>query len=74
MDGEALKTAPKGYDAEHPAIDLLKHKRFIASRTFADADLLKPDFAAQVVETCSALKPFEAYFHAITQDIPAPER
>ncbi len=65
MQGEALKTAPKGYDADHPAIDLLKHKGFIALHKLDDEDVLKDDLAAKVVIVCKALKPFEDYFHTI---------
>lgn len=65
MDGEALKTAPKGYESDHPAIDLLKHKSFIAIHKLDDEDVLKDDFAAHIVTVCKALKPFEGYFHTI---------
>ena len=65
LDGEALKTAPKGYDSDHPAIDLLKHKQFVAFHKLDDEDVLKDDFAAHVITVCKALKPFEGYFHDI---------
>jgi uncharacterized protein (TIGR02453 family) len=38
--GEQLKTRPKGYDAEHPRIDLLKHKSLYAARTWEPGDYL----------------------------------
>jgi uncharacterized protein (TIGR02453 family) len=38
--GEQLKTRPKGYDAEHPRIDLLRHKSLYAARTWEPADFL----------------------------------
>src|SRR5690242_17568692 len=38
--GEQLKTKPKGYDAEHPRIDLLRHKSLYAARTWAPGDFL----------------------------------
>jgi uncharacterized protein (TIGR02453 family) len=38
--GERLKTKPKGYDAEHPRIELLKHKSLYAARTWEPADFL----------------------------------
>ncbi|MCA0457638.1 MAG: DUF2461 domain-containing protein [Chloroflexi bacterium] len=65
LEGEALKTAPKGYDSDHPAIDLLKQKQFIAFHRVDDEDVLKDDFAAHIVTVCKALKPFEGYFHDI---------
>src|SRR5436305_5515767 len=31
LEGEMLKTAPQGYRKDHPDIDLLRHKQFLAS-------------------------------------------
>ena len=33
VSGEQLKTAPRGYDREHPRIGLLRHKQLFAGRT-----------------------------------------
>ena len=33
IGGDVLKTTPRGYDKDHPRIDLLRHKSIIASRT-----------------------------------------
>jgi uncharacterized protein (TIGR02453 family) len=38
--GEQLKTKPKGYDAGHPRIELLKYKSLYAARTWEPADFL----------------------------------
>jgi uncharacterized protein (TIGR02453 family) len=32
--GERLKTSPRGYDAEHPRIDLLRHKSLTLGKTY----------------------------------------
>ncbi|TCJ29853.1 DUF2461 domain-containing protein [Nocardioides jejuensis] len=32
IGGETLKTAPRGYDKEHPRIELLRHKQLFAGR------------------------------------------
>lgn len=66
MEGDVLKTAPKGYASDHPAIDLLKRKQFLASHKLDDADVLRDDFATYFIEVCKALKPFEGYFNDIT--------
>lgn len=45
--GDLLKTAPRGYDASHPRIDLLRHRSLTLSRSYGfapevhTADLLK---------------------------------
>jgi len=66
MEGESLKTAPKGYAADHPAIDLLKQKQFLASHKLDDADVLKDDFAQHFINVALAMKPFERFFNDIT--------
>jgi uncharacterized protein (TIGR02453 family) len=33
IGGDRLKTRPRGYPADHPRIDLLRHKAIVASRT-----------------------------------------
>lgn len=66
MQGEALKTMPKGYATDHPAIDLLKQKQFIAIHKLNDADVLQENFTAHVINVCLALKPFERFFNDIT--------
>jgi uncharacterized protein (TIGR02453 family) len=35
LGGERLKTAPRGYDAEHRRIDLLRHKSLHAGKSYA---------------------------------------
>ena len=40
IHGEALKTRPRGFDPEHPRIDLLRHKGLYASRTWPPDDAL----------------------------------
>jgi len=63
--GERLKTAPKGYERDHPHIDLLQLKQVYGMHTYTDSEVLSPDFADRVVEACLALKPFLAYLKEI---------
>ena len=49
--GEQLKSAPKGFDKEHKAIDLLRFKQFIFTKNFSDKEVLSSDFASKVDET-----------------------
>ncbi len=72
--GEQLKTAPKGFPKDHPDIDLLRHKEFMAQRTFTDDDVIQPDFAEQIIVTCQALKPMTMYFHEVLGDRTIPTR
>lgn len=61
FEGEELKSAPRGFDKEHPSIDLLRKKGFIAVRKFTDKEVLAPDFLATIHTSFLALRPFFDY-------------
>jgi len=63
VEGARLKIAPKGYDRDHPAIDLLQLKQILAMRRFQDEEVLAPDFAGRVVAACWAMRPFLKYLN-----------
>jgi uncharacterized protein (TIGR02453 family) len=65
LEGEQVKTAPKGYSRDNPAIDLLRYKQFFASRTFTDQEVLSGNFAKEVVKTYQAIRPFFDYMSEI---------
>jgi uncharacterized protein (TIGR02453 family) len=50
LGGTTLKRPPRGYDKEHPMIDDLKRKDFIAVKNMSHDDVLNPKFQ-QKVET-----------------------
>ncbi|MBO3700584.1 DUF2461 domain-containing protein [Roseivirga sp. E12] len=58
LQGEQVKTAPKGFDKEHPAIDLLRHKSMYVFRDFSDKEVLSPNFLKEALSTFVALRPF----------------
>jgi len=60
-----LKTAPRGFDKEHPDVKLLRKKGFIASRSFTDEQVLAPNFAEEVDQSFKALRPFFNLFSDI---------
>lgn len=57
-DIDKLKTAPKGYEKDHPSIPYLMHKHFVVSRSFSDSELTSPDFLKNLVNLFKAQKPF----------------
>jgi uncharacterized protein (TIGR02453 family) len=67
VEGERIKTAPKGYDRDHPEIALLQLKQITAMRHFSDEEVLARDFAQQVLIACRALRPFLGYLNGILQ-------
>ena len=42
--GESLKRPPRGYDPEHPLMEDLKRKDYVAITSFSEADASRPDF------------------------------
>ncbi len=63
IEGERLKTAPKGYDPSHPEIDLLRLKQLTVVHRFSDAEVLAPDFLSRVIALCRVMRPFLDYFN-----------
>ena len=60
-----LKTAPRGFDKNHPNIDLLRKKGFISIRKFTDLEVLSKNFTHEVYESYKALRPFFDLFSEI---------
>jgi len=60
--GDRLKTAPRGFAKDHPEIDLLRYKEFMASRSFTDAEVTAANFVDEIITTCQAAKPLTDYF------------
>lgn len=58
LQGEAVKTAPKGFDKEHEAIKLIRHKQFIFVRNFTDKEVMSKDFLKVVDESFKAIRPY----------------
>jgi len=67
VEGSRLKTAPRGYNRDHPEIALLRLKQVIAARRFSDQDVLAADFGVQVRSAMAAIRPFLRYLDGIQQ-------
>lgn len=65
LKGDALKTAPKGFDKEHPDIDLIRRKQFIVTRNFSDEAVLSENFVSQLAKTYEAMLPFFEYMSEV---------
>ena len=69
LQGEEVKTAPKGFSKGHPDIDLIKKKQFIFTRSFTDGQILAADFLDTVVHTFEGIRPFFDFMsHVLTTD------
>ncbi|AWH87006.1 TIGR02453 family protein [Flavobacterium album] len=61
LQGEGLKTAPKGFDKDHPAIDLIRKKQFLVVRKFTDKEVLDKNFKDEMLASFAAMRPFFDY-------------
>jgi len=62
---DAVKVAPKGFDKNNPAINLIKKKQFVAMRRFNDDEICSKDFSKEVISTFLSLRPFFDYMSDI---------
>jgi len=70
LRGEQLKTAPKGFDSNHEAIDLLRYKQFLLIRKFTDKEVLDVSFVRQAAQAFKYMRPFFDYMsEVLTTDV-----
>jgi uncharacterized protein (TIGR02453 family) len=59
VGGDRLKTSPRGYDADHPRIDLLRHKSLTLGKAYGfDKVIHSPGLVKAVRGDWRALRPF----------------
>lgn len=58
LGGDSLIRPPKGYDPDHPLIDDLKRKSFIASARLKQSDITSPDLMKNFTGDCKRATPF----------------
>ncbi len=68
--GDEVKTAPKGFNKEHPAIDLIKKKQYIFTKKFTDKEVLDANFLNTIDESFKAIRPYFDYMSdVLTTDL-----
>jgi len=65
LQGEAVKTAPKGYAKDHPHIDLLRFKQHIFTIKYTDKEICQPNFINRADNALQAVRPFVDYMSAV---------
>ncbi len=58
LTGDSLTRPPKGYDADHPLIEDLKRKDFIASRKLTQGQVTANGFVEEFAGMCKTATPF----------------
>jgi uncharacterized protein (TIGR02453 family) len=61
----AVKTAPNGFDKNHPAIDLIKKKQYVVMRPFTDKEVCSANFQKEIIATFLAMRPFFDYMSEV---------
>lgn len=61
IEGESLKVPPRGYSKDHPHIELIKMKSFLADRNCTDTEVLAVDFFDTVIGAFRAMKPLNDF-------------
>ena len=59
--GEELKTAPKGFDKEHSAIDLIRKKQYIFTKKYTDKEVVADGFLEEVNSAFKQIRPYFDY-------------
>ncbi len=63
LEGEKLKTAPKGFPKDHPLIELLKMKSYLVSRMISDKEVTGNDFFELVLRGSRMMKPLNDFLN-----------
>lgn len=68
--GNAVKTAPRGFNAEDENIDLIRLKSFVVKHNFTDNEVFAPDFKDKLIYHYTLLRPFFNYMSdVLTTDL-----
>ena len=62
-ENNTLKTAPKDYPKDHPAIAFLRLKNFTATASLSDKEIESKDFVANTSKKLLVLKPFVEFLN-----------
>ena len=70
LEGESVKTAPKGFDKANECIELIRKKQFIFTRIFDDQDVLSTDFILEIDKSFKEIRPYFDYMsEVLTTDL-----
>ena len=63
LEGEKLKSVPKGYSKDHPHIELLKLKSFLAVKMISDKEVTSKGCFDLIVSACKVMKPLNDFLN-----------
>jgi len=62
-ENNSLKSMPRGYEKDHPAIEFLKLKSFTTTQKYDISEVTKKDFVAKMSQKLITLKPFNEFIN-----------
>ncbi|WP_035650120.1 DUF2461 domain-containing protein [Flavobacterium sp. ASV13] len=62
-ENNSLKSMPRGYEKDHPAIEFLKLKSFTATQKYDISEVTQKDFVAKISKKLIALKPLNEFIN-----------
>jgi len=65
IQGDGVKTAPKGFDKNNEAIALIRKKQFYVMKSFTNAEMTSENFINEVVKVFVTLRPFFDYMSEV---------
>lgn len=70
FEGDAVKTSPRGFDSDHPDIDLIRFKQFHLTHHFSDEEVHAEDFIFEIVKAFLVIRPYFNYMsELLTRDL-----
>ena len=65
LQGDELKSAPRGFDKLDPNIDLIRKKQFIFTKTYLDKEVLSDGFEKEVIKNFKVVRPYFDYMSSV---------
>jgi uncharacterized protein (TIGR02453 family) len=63
IEGEKLKSAPKGFSKDHPNIELLRMKSYLVSRMISDREITSEGAFELIIKGARAMKPLNDFLN-----------
>jgi len=65
LKGDEVKTAPRGFDKNHPDIELIKKKQYILTINLTNNDVCSENFIERIEQVLFKVKPFVDYMSEV---------
>jgi uncharacterized protein (TIGR02453 family) len=63
IEGEKLKSVPRGFQRDHPMIELLKLKSYLVVKMISDKEVVSNEYFEDLIRTSKAMKPLNDFLN-----------